>query len=289
MKVSVIVCTRNPRPDHLGRTLAALRAQSLPAETWELLVVDNGSAPPLASHLDLSWHPDAHVVSEPTTGLVAARLCGIGRSQGRLLVFVDDDNVLAGDFLLRAAHLADMHPRLGAFGGQVRGEFETPPTPWFARRLDRLAVREFTSVQHGRDLPTRDFPCGAGLCVRREPALAYRARVLSQPQHHALGRRGKQLASGDDVDLVLAAQESDWEIGRFPELQLLHLIPRERLTLRYFARITRSHARGELDLLALHPTLRRRGHSVWQTRLAWWKWTAIDWALSCWPFRAVSP
>jgi len=37
--VSVIICTHNPRPDYLQRVLDALKAQTLPKENWELLLM----------------------------------------------------------------------------------------------------------------------------------------------------------------------------------------------------------------------------------------------------------
>ena len=61
--------------------------------------MDNRSDEPLADRIDLSWHPDAHIVREDTLGLTPARLRGIRESKGDLLVFVDDDNVLDVDFL----------------------------------------------------------------------------------------------------------------------------------------------------------------------------------------------
>jgi hypothetical protein len=45
--LSVILCTHNPRPDYLSRVLASLRGQTLPAEQWEFLLIDNASRQPL--------------------------------------------------------------------------------------------------------------------------------------------------------------------------------------------------------------------------------------------------
>src|SRR4051812_49081425 len=100
--VSVIICAHNPRPDYLQRALDALKAQSLPQPQWELLLIDNASKEPLASAYDLSWHSRARHIRENELGLTAARLCGIRESTGELLVFVDDDNVLAPDYLANA-------------------------------------------------------------------------------------------------------------------------------------------------------------------------------------------
>src|SRR5690242_12200927 len=99
---SVIVCTHNPRPDYLTRTLAALRGQTLPTHEWELLVIDNASDCPVAEIADVSWHPDGAILKEDTLGLTPARLRGIDRARAELLVFVDDDNVLDTAYLERA-------------------------------------------------------------------------------------------------------------------------------------------------------------------------------------------
>ena len=88
--VSVILCTHNPRADYLSRVLASLRGRTLPAEQWELLLIDNASEQPLAEIRDISWHPRGRHISE--LGLTLARLRGIQESDGGLLVFVDDDN-----------------------------------------------------------------------------------------------------------------------------------------------------------------------------------------------------
>src|SRR6266436_6280424 len=97
--LSVIICTHNPRSDYLRRCIEGLRCQKLPYDRWELLVVDNRSDEPLADRIDLSWHPDPHIIREEVLGLTPARLRGIRESMGDLLVFVDDDNVLDVDFL----------------------------------------------------------------------------------------------------------------------------------------------------------------------------------------------
>src|SRR5437867_11640557 len=97
MDVSVIICTHNPRPDYLRRVLDALKAQTLPMEQWELLLIDNASSEGLVDVWDLSWHPSAHHIRENELGKTPSVLRGIKESAGELLVLVDDDNVLAPD------------------------------------------------------------------------------------------------------------------------------------------------------------------------------------------------
>src|SRR4051794_9281864 len=127
-ELSVILCTHNPRSAFLAETLAGLRAQSLEMGRWELIVVDNASHPPLAP--DLTWHPEARTIREDRVGLTLARLCGFRAAKGELFVLVDDDNVLAPDYLALALDLAVKWPLLGAWGGQCMGRFKREPEPW---------------------------------------------------------------------------------------------------------------------------------------------------------------
>src|ERR1700674_5079960 len=113
--LSVILCAHNPRPDYLRRALDSLRSQTIQPDRWEFLLVDNASQDKLADMWDVSWHPRARHVREDELGLTAARLRGITESSGDLLVFIDDDNVLAADFLEQAAAIHARHPFLGVF------------------------------------------------------------------------------------------------------------------------------------------------------------------------------
>jgi glycosyltransferase involved in cell wall biosynthesis len=145
--ISVILCTHNPRPDYLGGVLGALQEQTISPDQWELLVVDNASDERLADTCDLSWHPFARHLREDQLGLTSARLRGIAESSGELLVFVDDDNVLAPDFLEGALRTATHHPYLGVFGpGFLGPEFEREPPPEFIPHLAILAVRSVPSI-----------------------------------------------------------------------------------------------------------------------------------------------
>ena len=104
-------------------------------------------------------------------------------------------------------------------------------------------------------------------------------QALAGELEHGIGdRRGHR----DDTDLALTACDLGLEVGLFPQLRLAHLIPRERLTFRYFARLTRGLARSHLDLLAVRPG-KTSYRDICYSRLVLWKWTALDAALSLLP------
>jgi GT2 family glycosyltransferase len=251
--IGVILCTHNPRADNLERTLAALQQQTLPCADWELLLVDNASQRRVAEQVSLTWHPHARHVREEQLGLTPARLRGMAEASAPLLVFVDDDNLLAPDYLAQAVAIAADWPRLGAWGGRVLPEYETAPAPELRELVKLLALTDFTRDEwsNARTTANHAIPCGAGLCVRREVALAYRQQLAGHPERAALDRRGALLTSCGDIDLALTACDLGLGTGRFVQLQLTHLIPTHRVQRAYLLKLRESVVLSALTLNTL--------------------------------------
>ena len=250
---SVIICSHNPREDYLRRVLDALKAQALPAKDWELLLVDNASKEPLAKRVDLSWHPHARHICEDKVGLTHARLRGIAESKSDLLVFVDDDNVLRADYLQAALKISKDWPQLGAWGGSCLPEFEAEPCPEMRPWLAGLLIEKLSTQVWARLRSfTEALPPGAGMTVRGAVAKRYRELVLRDPVRQALGRTGKKLAAGEDSDMALCGFEVGLGTGRFPELELTHLIPARRVTLEYIEGLHEGFGYSDVVLKAIH-------------------------------------
>jgi len=256
MQISVLVCTHNPRREYLDRTLAALRAQTLPVADWELILIDNASAPPMAPQLDLRWQPNARVVVEPTLGLTPARLRAIREAATELLVFVDDDNVLAPDFLAEARRLAQTRPQLGAFGCSIRAVYEKEPVGEAREWAWLLTVGEFTRERWsnlgvaGGEVFT--LPSGAGLVIRKNVAREYARLAVADPLRASLDRRGADLTGSGDRDLSATSVRLGLGTGKFPSLKLDHLIPAGRVEPAYLVRLAEATAYGETILYFLH-------------------------------------
>lgn len=228
---------------YLQRVLDAFKVQTLSKEQWELLLIDNASQEPLAGKWDLSWHPQARHIREDELGLTPARLRGIKESTGELLVFVDDDNVLAKDYLEQTIKIAVEFPQIGAFGGSIKGEFEIAPPDWITPYLEGLAVYELDG-DYWSNLPgwSRSSPYGAGLTVRRRVAQDYAHKVMTCALRKLLGRSGTGMGAGEDSDLAGCAIDIGMGTGRFVALKVLHLIPRVRLTMDYIVRLNAGFA-----------------------------------------------
>jgi len=271
--VSVIICTHNPRRDYLDRVLRTLGEQTLSPGDWELLLIDNASDQPLASRIDLRWHPKARHFRVDRLGLTNARLHGIRESGGELLIVIDDDNVLAGDYLRVAIEKARTHPHIGAFGGSIKGEFETPPPAWIHPYLSGMAISEIDR-DYWSNVPrwSETTPYGAGMCIRRCVAEDYADKVGRESRRRALDRVGRGMGSGGDTDLALCATDLGMGTARFHDLRLTHLIPSQRLTEDYVTRLYAGFAAGNVVLGALRaraPDRPRDGAVVESLRWAW--------------------
>ncbi len=251
--LSVVICTHNPRADYLARTLDSLRAQSLPTTQWELIIVDNASKDPVAARVDLGWQPRSAIHVEPVPGLTVARLRGIAAASAPLLVFVDDDNALAPDYLVQAAELAAAWPRLGVFGcGSYTPEWEEAPAPDLKPLLAYLAVHQAPGDRWSNQPGDwAAIPAGAGLCVRQDVAGRYAELVRNDPRRRWLGRTGGQLAGCEDFDLAFTALDLGYGTGVFVRLAMIHFMPSGRVRPEYLLRLAEGHAYSMVILQAL--------------------------------------
>ena len=146
LRISVVIATVNPRRDAMSWALDALAGQTLARGQFEVVVADNGSAPPLdARELNGSRGLQLRVVREPRGGVIFARCAGILATEADLIVFVDDDNALDPEYLEEALRIADASPEIAAFGGSARLRSDRPIPAWMNPLLPYFGIRDFGS------------------------------------------------------------------------------------------------------------------------------------------------
>ena len=158
-RLSVVVATYN-RPRLLERLLSQLAQQTLARDDYEVVVVDDGSVPPVSGALPPLSLPLALTLLEvPNGGAATARDLGVRRAQGAIVVILDDDMQVGPGFL--AAHLAlhDAGARRVVLG-HIRPDPGLARMPLFERyhaaMLDRwvAGVRDGKTAIQGSDLCT---------------------------------------------------------------------------------------------------------------------------------------
>ncbi len=249
MDFTVAIPTYNGA-ERLPQLLENLRAQTGASHfSWRILVVDNNSSDRTAEVIkqyQLQWAslkqaqtsaqiPALEYVFEKEQGIAYARLRAIASSaESKWIGFIDDDIIPANDWVAAAYRFGEAHPKVGAYGGEIRGEFEVSPPANFARIQSYLALRERGPNPHQYDAENLSLPPGAAWVVRLQ---AWNETVPDNPK--LVGRVSKAMVGGDDYEILLHMHKASWEIWYAPSMKAAHQIPKRRFERGYLTQLSR--------------------------------------------------
>jgi GT2 family glycosyltransferase len=176
-RLSVIVCTRGRPGPLFSRCLAALAAQSDPAD--EVIVVDNNDPDAVEAGRSIrravqEAFPSARYVQETRPGLSAARNAGVRAATGSLIAFTDDDVEAHPDWVLRLRR-AFTDPKVLAVTGLVLpAELDTAAQRAFETGMGGFSQgyaplrfdHRFFAEHLGRGVPVWRVGAGANMAFR---------------------------------------------------------------------------------------------------------------------------
>ena len=254
LRVSVVVVSRD-RASELSAALSAIEAQRLPPESFEIVVVDDGSTDGTGETLSAmwrspsgDWRPGRSVIrNEFPLGPGRARNLGVERARAPIVAFTDSDCTPAAGWLEELLAPFD-DPRVGAVGGR---ESDDPEDPAMARAVHFAMTSPLTTgrVRGGRGRSAGRYrPRSFNMAVRRDVFL--RAGGFADAYY------------GEDIDLSLRIDRLGFISVFAPESRVHH---RRRATPagvwaqafamgRARARLMRSD-RGHAELVYALPTL----------------------------------
>ena len=254
MRLTVLIPTRD-RHDLVADCLASLGEQAPQPADWEVVVVDDGSDEPLMPVVEraASTGLPARCIVQEKAGLNAARNHGVSRSEGNLIAFLDDDTIVAPGWAA-AVEEAFANTACQALGGRVvlrvEGGGELPG--WLTeRRLTYLSHYDLGAEP--REVREPPLPVGANFALRRsalERLGGFRA---------GLDRVGNELISNGEYELLRRVLADGGEILYWPAAEVIHRVPRERLTKEWFRRRARAQGISDIRTDPLEPgTFARR-------------------------------
>lgn len=160
--VSVILATRD-RPQLLARAIPSVLGQRY--ESWQLVVVDDGSDPGTRNVVAEAEDERIVLVDGPQRGLSAARNAGLDRADGEIVCYLDDDNVMHPCWLQAVAHVFSRREDVDVAYGIAVAEHRIPgelgehgwwpsfwQLPWSRENVLRENVTDAGSLAHRRDL-----------------------------------------------------------------------------------------------------------------------------------------
>jgi glycosyltransferase involved in cell wall biosynthesis len=205
--LSVVLCTRN-RGAQLKASLEHLSCLRS-ADSWELVIVDNGSSddtPDILTRYQAAATFPVVLVHEPRPGLGGARNAGVAASRGDIIAFTDDDCYPKPDWLTHIRH-AFTDERVGYMGGRIL-LYDPADAP--------IAIRTSTVAEWIRPHSLLRAGCiqGANMAVRRE---VFESAGVFDP----LFGSGTSLIA-DDIEFLARVSAVGWSGLYSPDAVVYH-------------------------------------------------------------------
>jgi glucosyl-dolichyl phosphate glucuronosyltransferase len=234
--LSVIIPTRN-RGHFLQDAIGSILDQSLPAEYYEIIIVDNGSSDDtktVVESLKSKNSKKIRYVHESEPGLHNGRHRGVREAVGDILVFVDDD-IIADPIWLEMILKTFNDSDVALVGGKVLPKWEGEVPPWidvfknkteYGWTIGYLSLLDFGNAS--KEIPGK-FVFGCNFSIRKD--VLYECGGF-----HPDGMPDEliQYRGDGETALAVAIQARGYRIIYEPKAAIYHRVPFERLTIEYF-------------------------------------------------------
>jgi glycosyltransferase involved in cell wall biosynthesis len=207
--ISAVICTRN-RDDKIGTAVQSVLASDYPS--FDLTVIDQSTTDATRKVVEplAAADPRLRYVHVDEAGLSRAYNNGIGRTEGAILAFTDDDCIVAADWLTSIAKAFAAEPDGELLYGQVLAAGETS---------DDMVKTPVLEIDEAQRLSRKDgfkvFGMGANFAARR-------TLFRSVGGFDTVLGGGGALRSSQDFDLAYRAFRGGRVILLRPDVALRH-------------------------------------------------------------------
>jgi GT2 family glycosyltransferase len=225
MKTTVIIATHK-RPDSIRRLIASLTPE-LATGSREIIIAENGTAAPI--QLSLEGAPLRHL-HEPRAGKCRIQNRAIAQASGEIVVFLDDDLVVAPGYLAAVEQFFDTHREFATMKGRILAAEDPEKT------VGPLApYLDLPIADHGNEVLEVRGVLGANM--------AFRADALRQ-----VGPFDERLGPGaggheEETEMSQRMRRAGFRIGYAPKALVYHEVDASRANRERFIRIARERGR----------------------------------------------
>ena len=226
--ISIIICCYNSS-SRLPETIKHIALQVVSTDIpWELIIINNRSTDDTREVALREWSKydlkaGFYIHDENIPGLKAAKEKGIEVSSFDFLVFCDDDNWLANNYIQNAYEMISCDERIGVIGGWSEPVFEKEPPLWFNSFKIAFAVGR----QAEKSGEIVDSVFGAGMVLSKS---AWKAISNKGFKSSLTGRKGSVLLSGEDIEMCYAMRMANFKVIYDERLFFSHFMPSTRIT-----------------------------------------------------------
>ena len=243
--ITLLICTYNGAP-RIEKTLQHILRQKFTKKiSWEVIVMDNASSDNTSELVKKAWNnPDIpfKLIREDRPGKHNALETGFLTAKFDVVCIVDDDNRINEKYVEQVYTIMNDHPEVGLVGGRGIGDFETEPPAWFPTFEEGYGIGP-QGKEAGYNDKTHGYLYGASSAVRKE---AWQTLHDNGFTLLLSGRKGKTLASGEDMEMCLAIRLLGYRLWYDPEITFEHFMPAGRLNWDYTKRMFAAFGRAAL-------------------------------------------
>jgi GT2 family glycosyltransferase len=225
VKLSIIIAT-HARPDSLARLIASLKPQ-LRSSRSELIIAENGT--PAPTKLADADAVTAHL-HDPRPGKCRVQNLAIKRATGEILIFLDDDLIVAKDYVDQVERFFTYRPEFAAMKGRILPAED----PHKIAGINWVYL-DLPLVDHGNEIIEVRGVMGANMAF-----LAEAIRTVG-PFDERLGPG----AAGHEEETEMSARlrRGGYHIGYSPNAVVYHEVDPARANRARFVRIARERGR----------------------------------------------
>uniref|UniRef100_B8HT95 Glycosyl transferase family 2 n=1 Tax=Cyanothece sp. (strain PCC 7425 / ATCC 29141) TaxID=395961 RepID=B8HT95_CYAP4 len=241
--ISVVICTYN-RASYLAKAIQSLLEQSLEPQSYEIIIVDNGSTDTTKMTVEqFSANINIRYIYESNQGLCYARNTGWRKAKGKYVAYLDDDAIASPFWLNKIIEVFDSGiANPGCVGGKVKPIWEAPRPQWLSDELlATLTIVDWSDAPQVISDLSQQWLVGANIAFPKEVLEELGGFVAG------LGRVGNNLLSGDDTFLEKQIIQAGYSCFYHPEIVVHHHIQLSRLSQDWF--ISRYLWQGRSDAM----------------------------------------
>lgn len=228
--LTVAVCTYR-RFDWLGKCLDALKSQTIAADNFNIIVVDNSLLPGDSAEFkdSLKDFSNLEYIITEKAGLSYARNLALEKCRTPLIAYIDDDALVADNWVEEIFYAFEKYPAAGVLGGKVSPIWEEEPPHWLKDNL----FSQQAIIDWGPDdmfVDSSNWLVGANVIYRSDLLRSCGGFDTS------LGRQGDLLFCHEEFAANIKIQACGYDVVYVPSIKVDHLVQVQRLEKEWYFR-----------------------------------------------------
>lgn len=230
---SFAICTYN-RAFIIHKCLQSILLQKDVKVDFEILIIDNNSTDNTAQVVRpfVEQNTNFRYIVEKKQGLSYARNRAITEAKGKWIVYVDDDGILAPNYINRLEFILSNYDYDG-FGGKAEPCFFYGRPKWLSKSfgLHSLPTTTDPGYINGKD----GWLIGCNMVFRK------RDLITNGGFNPELGMTKNQVVYGDDDNVQQKLIDAGLKLGFDSQLIVQHIIPPQKLKLSWHFKSAHAH------------------------------------------------